>query len=505
MKKILITWVRNRDPYDNNNNNGPILSVLHNERFDSIELFTTDELITKSKNLTQELNNMKIKIDVSQTIIKLTDPRDYTEIFITVKEKLKLILEKYQNKSNLYVYLDPGTPQMKTAWIMLKLAGYLPASLIQGTEPQFNKGRFKTTEIHLDSLSFPGLELKHTKQVNIALKRYEKNKKDLLDNFKDIIGEHPEILKKYEMAYNIAPYDESVLITGESGTGKELIARKIHALSKRNNEKFVSINCAAIPESIFESELFGYKKGAFTGANADKNGLISESHKGTLFLDEIGEMPIFIQAKLLRTLQDKIITRIGDTNENKVDFRLLCATNKDLKTLINKGLFREDLYHRINVVEIKIPPLRERRSDIVLLIKYFLEKYNTEYNTNKELSELIKEKMLSYSWPGNVRELENIIKRLLLISEEKIVSNVNLLPDISKEPRDYFKDYLEFSDNNPRKGFDEYINMLQAEIFRKTLKNFEGNATKTAEYLNIKPHTFRAMLKRFEKQGYKLL
>ncbi|MCK9225072.1 MAG: sigma-54 dependent transcriptional regulator [Candidatus Muirbacterium halophilum] len=494
MKNILITWIGNRDPYSDKKIKGPVLSLLNKKKFDIVYVFHAEELSDKAYNLKEIYKNENINI-INKKII-LNDPRDYSEIFINVKSNIEEILNE-NKKSEFSVYIDPGTAQMKTVWIMLKLAGLLPAYLIQGTEPQYNNGVYKFSEIHIDNVCFPGINIDSKKEnINQSLQKFKKNKKLLHDKFSDIIGEHPEMLKCFEYAGAISGYDESVLITGESGTGKELFARKIHDLSNRKNNNFVSINCAAIPESIFESELFGYEKGAFTGAVISKKGLIEEASGGTLFLDEIGEMPLFFQAKLLRILQDGKFLSVGSTKEKKVDFRLVTATNRNLIEFINKGRFREDLYHRLTIVTIKIPPLRERRSDIVLLIKFFMEKYNKEYIKNSKLSEEIYEKMLSYSWSGNVRELENTIKRLLIISESAYIDNIDLLPEsIRINKKDHYKDYLEIR-NSKNLSVDDYIKNIEKDIYNKSLSSFDNNVSKTAEFLKVKSHTLR---KRIEK------
>lgn len=239
-----------------------------------------------------------------------------------------------------------------------------------------------------------------------------------------------------ELVERIAPYDATVLITGESGVGKSMYARIIHDCSKRKNGSFVEINCSAIPQSLFESELFGYESGSFTGAKKEgKVGLIESAEGGTLFLDEVSEIPLDVQVKLLNVIQSKQITRIGSTTPKDVDFRLVTASNKNLKSLIAEGKFREDLYYRLNVVPIKIAPLRRRPEDVIPLMEFFVKKANDKYGFNKTLDKDTYGWMIDYDWPGNVRELENIVERVLLITKKR---NVNL--------EEVFK-YYQFGEN----------------------------------------------------------
>jgi len=233
-----------------------------------------------------------------------------------------------------------------------------------------------------------------------------------------IIGESEHIKKILDFIDKVADSDASVLITGENGVGKEVVARLIHLKSPRRSEPFVDINCAAIPETLMESELFGYERGAFTGAVSSKKGKIEVANKGTLFLDEIAEMPLGLQSKLLRVLQEKVVYRLGSNKGIEVDVRFVFSTNKDLKTQIKEGAFREDLYYRINVIPIHIPPLRERKDDIVPIATYYLGEFSSKYGKKGiEFSDEVKDVFLKYSWPGNVRELKNIVERLVIMSK----------------------------------------------------------------------------------------
>ncbi|MFC7391428.1 sigma-54 interaction domain-containing protein [Scopulibacillus cellulosilyticus] len=256
--------------------------------------------------------------------------------------------------------------------------------------------------------------------------------KNLMDNYRrEVIQIQQEKLEKQPFVYknkkmdninelikSVASVDASVLILGETGVGKQVVANQIHMLSNRSDQLFITVNCGAIPESLLESELFGYEEGAFSGARkGGKLGIFELAHKGTVFLDEIGEIPLHLQVKLLHVLQDKMIMKVGGTREKKVDVRIISATNRDLKKMIKDNNFREDLYYRINTIPIHIPPLRERKEDIYVFIHHFLRTFNKQYLKNAEIGQKQLEQLLKYSWPGNVRELENVIERFVVTGQ----------------------------------------------------------------------------------------
>jgi len=237
----------------------------------------------------------------------------------------------------------------------------------------------------------------------------------------EMVGEHLSMVAIFDLVRRISPQEITVLIRGESGTGKELIARAIHVLSLRKDKPFVPVDCASLPESLFESELFGYERGAFTGADAPKEGRFEQAEGGTLFLDEIGNLSLAAQAKLLRVLQEREITRLGGRRAIPIDVRILAATNQDLENLMERQLFREDLFHRLNVFSIALPPLRHRGEDVKLLSRFFLDRFNQELGKRvRGISDEAMQLLSGYSWPGNVRELENTLKSALLLAEEEI-------------------------------------------------------------------------------------
>lgn len=321
-----------------------------------------------------------------------------------------------------------------------------------------------------------------------------------------IIGESPAIKEVYKLIGRVAASDASILVTGESGTGKELVARAIHTYSDRASKPFITLNCAAIPETLLESELFGYDKGAFTGANKDKPGKFEEANGGTLFLDEIGDMGLALQAKLLRVLQEGSFERLGSTRTQYANVRIITATNANLEALIGKKDFREDLYYRIRVVTIALPPLRLRREDIPLLARHFLKKHASESRLeNITIHPEALEKMLEYPWPGNIRELENTIKRAMILAKGNVITadllSKEFLPPVVRplQPGEGLNHYLK-TEFISREGkiFELTMSALEKDLIRWALEETGWNQAKAARKLGIS----RVMIhERIEKFG----
>lgn len=305
----------------------------------------------------------------------------------------------------------------------------------------------------------------------------------------NMIGHSLCMLQIYETIRTAAPSDASVLIEGESGTGKELIATALHEQSQRANCPFIRINCAAIPHELIESELFGYKRGAFTGADRDKRGLIEAAAGGTLLLDEIGEMPAHLQTKLLRVLQERKVRRLGDEKELDVDFRLLCSTNRETAQLLREGTLRKDLYFRISTIRITVPPLRDRLDDLLLLASHFLERYSAQYQRNiRDISREALSVLMRHPWPGNVRELESAIERAVLFCREGQLVPECLPDHIHKTSTQTF-----------RFTIPPYLPMeeIEREAILQTLQRTSGNIRKSAQILDFPRPTFYRKLKKF--------
>jgi DNA-binding NtrC family response regulator len=301
---------------------------------------------------------------------------------------------------------------------------------------------------------------------------------------KTLLGQSDAINTVRETIAKVAQTKGTVLITGESGTGKEVAARKIHASSPESSRRFVAINCAAIPENLIESELFGHKKGSFTGAVSDKEGLFKVAQGGTVFLDEIGELPKSMQAKLLRVLQEREITPVGETKPIKIDIRLIAATNRDLAADVKEGLFRQDLYYRINVVQIKMPALREHPEDIPSLAQHFIDKYAREFSRKPvRLSNAAARRLMEYRWPGNIRELENVIERAMILGVQSDALEVENLPDsfrtISDDPRSM--------GDEPESllNLDAAVDAFTRRHIEKTLKATDNDKKEAARMLGL--------------------
>lgn len=299
----------------------------------------------------------------------------------------------------------------------------------------------------------------------------------------DLVGASSGIEKIRELINQVSKTDVTVLITGESGVGKEVVAREIYKNSLRKNGPYIKVNCASIPGNLLESELFGYENGAFTGAQQKgKPGLFELANHGTILLDEIGEMPILLQAKLLRVIQEKEFIRVGGTNPIKLDIRIIAATNQDLQEQIKEGKFREDLYYRLNVVPVRVLPLRERREDIPVLAYHFLEKANKKYNRHKNFQKGAIERLEYYDWPGNIRELENIIQRLVIINDNKSITKNDTNNALGKDM------FISDLTHDSSLTLKDAVNLFEKDIIEKTLKKC-GSTYKAADILGVNQST----------------
>lgn len=317
-------------------------------------------------------------------------------------------------------------------------------------------------------------------------------------SFENIIGKSPQMQEIFKKIEKITDYKSTVLITGESGTGKELVARAIHYVGNRKKHPFIPVNCGAIPHDLLESELFGHVKGAFTGAINHKAGLIAEAHNGTLFLDEIAELPLTLQVKLLRVLQEGEIRRVGDTRTVNVDIRVIAATSKNMPAAVEQGLFRKDLYYRLNVVPLQIPPLRERREDIALLTRHFIKKHSQEME--KDIQDISPEAMkllLECDWRGNVRELENVLERAIVMTEGDTITTEYLPTDLFKVASDILLKIPE-SRLSLKDVMQEITQMTEKELILRALRQTANNRTKAAQLLQVSHRTLMYKLKEYD-------
>lgn len=389
----------------------------------------------------RELNILINNIDAG---IHIIDRDGYTLFYNSLAEKIDGLKKKDIVGKNLKDLVDKGIFSRSIGLITIeKKEKVMMTQVVNGRSifstgiPIFEKGKLSKVIVivrDIDRLEKLQHQLKVLKGENEQLLEClsKLSVKHLRDN--QLVFRSKAMNDIVQIADRVAQVDSTVLIEGESGVGKGMMAKYIHDNSYRREHPFVKVDCSSIPESLIESELFGYEEGAFTGAlKGGKEGLVQSANKGTLFLDEIGEISLQMQVKLLSMIQDKRVQPVGSTKKESVDIRIIAATNKDLYSLVQEGKFREDLYYRLCVIPIKIPPLRQRKGDIVPLIKLFLNKLNSYYGLNKSISPKAMKALLDYQWPGNVRELENVIERLVVTVEDDIIEATDVLENINKE------------------------------------------------------------------------
>lgn len=341
-----------------------------------------------------------------------------------------------------------------------------------------------------------GLEERRLREENILLKKSFQEQ----SSFENMIGKSKAMKEVFGLIEKVATTDSTVLITGESGTGKEMAARAIHALSRRRERPFVSINCAALPENLLESELFGHTKGSFTGAVADKKGMFETAQAGTIFLDEVGELSPWTQVKLFRVLQERRIRRVGGTDEIPVDVRIIAATNQDLKKRIEEGKFREELFYRLNVISFEMPALRRRTEDIPLLVSYFLQKHCDKMGRKtKRLTPEVISFLETYAWPGNVRELENLIERTVAVEERETVTVSSLPRDILELRRS------EAAQVTIKPGFDleGHLDQIAKKYIQEAGSASGGNMKKMASLLGVSYRSLRYLIEKYQLKSFK--
>jgi len=408
--------------------------------------------------------------------------RDY----VVGKTAYELVAAGFYNKSAAMEALRTK----KTCTVMLEMtAGPKKGQKIMATgTPAFDEhGEIELVVVNVRDIT-EIQNLKEQLEATMELsKRYASELEEIrLQQLKmdDLVAQSPAMQRVLELAVRVSKVDSTVLITGESGVGKEVIAKKIHLLSKRKDHSLIKINCGAIPENLLESELFGYEGGAFTGAKKEgKPGMFELASGGTLLLDEIGELPLSLQVKLLRAIQEKEIVRVGGIKPVSVDVRIIAATNKDLNDMVKKGLFRKDLFYRLNVINIKIPPLRQRREDLPPLLYFILQKYNQKYGLKKKLSQPVVEILLRYDWPGNIREVENLIERLVVLVPDDNIA-VHHLPDFLQENNMSTKTISVNGVMPLKKAIEE----LEAQLIATALKEY-GSTRKVAKALEVNQST----------------
>jgi len=496
-QNILFTFVGNRDPYvEGSEEPGPVLSLLENTEFSRVYLFcTAPQYIERAKSVEEIFRQSGIYTQFRFINLDLESPVDYQEIYSKLKASVDTIMESIAHeKASISVLLDPGTPQMQTVWFLLVRGNYLNAKLLQGIPPRFAGGAYIAREVVIDEGVLPEIRVSDKSSGKRGGTWY------VPDSERKIIGNAPAFKDAMDKALRFAEYDVSVLLQGETGCGKGLFARLIHDKSKRKTQPFIPVNCASISEQLAMSELFGHKKGAFTGAESDRLGQFRAADGGTIFLDEIGDLPLTIQPKLLRVLEEKKYFPVGSDKEIEVDVRIIAATNKELEKLVYKGEFRRDLFERLNQVTVNIPPLRERKGDIPALTDNFVEAWNSKYKERKGLSPETIQYLIDYPWPGNVRELNNTITTLCASGMSAAIGP-ELLPQKILAHFYTPKSLHGMEISIPKDGFNLKAMMYQIEksYYQKALEKAGGNKEQAAKLLGLNSPAFRkALRERFE-------
>jgi DNA-binding NtrC family response regulator len=532
----LLTFVGSRDPcalgtVEGVEQPGPVLTLLRERQFQRIVLFSTPAMYENAERTRDALRAAHGELDIALLPLAIDDPTDYAAIFRELKPVLQDMAKK-QPLRRYWVSVNSGTPQMHACWLMLVQSGALRARILQVRAADLASGvtAAVTEWDDLPELARTAPSISESRSFGIVFREPKWSCQDEPQEEPDhvvlsrdlesarasrtprrtraaqtipatlppvrpaleslrlklgIIGDHPALMEVLERAEVAAPTDMAVLITGETGTGKDLIARLVHRLSDRSDKPFVPLNCGAIARELVESTLFGHARGAFTGAIRDHQGKFEEAHGGTLFLDELGDLPLDVQVKLLRVIEDGVIQRVGSPHTTTVDVRIVAATHRDLREGIEAGTFREDLYYRITVVELNIPPLHERPTDIPKLAAHLMEGINAQIAAPKRLSPDALARLEGYRWPGNVRGLRNALTRSAISCRGEVIDADGLIlgdaRSVSNDPLDHLP--------KPCEGFDlnGYLKSVRKRLFLLALELAGGNQSQAARLLGVSP------------------
>ena len=490
---ILLTFTGFNDPYSlglvgEEEVPGPILSLAAARKFDRIILFSTPNTGEHTSATQSVLEKSYPSILVETHDLILSDPTDYQGILRGLRSHLKSIIDSAPGW-NFFISVASGTPQMHACWLLLAASGEIPARILQVRPRKFvTTSAPLVSEIDFTSHEFPVVGAK-TPLFEIVT---EGNRDvSVIVQQLGIVGDHARTRKALEIGEALAPSSAPVLILGETGTGKELFAKFVHLLSGRSTERFVPVNCAALPKELVESILFGHKKGSFTGAMADQTGKFDHANGGTLFLDELADLPSGTQAKLLRVLQDGLIEPIGAKQSHKVDVRIIAATNADIHKAVRDGQFRNDLYYRLNVGEIHLPALRDRRTDIPKIALHILDRLNAGLKNPKRLSPEALSRLQGHSWPGNVRDLENCLERSARLAKHGVLEADDLL---ISEPIAYADPLAGLPEPSEDFSLEEFLTSARKQLMLKALDIAGGNQSEAARFLGVTPQAVHKFL-----------
>jgi DNA-binding NtrC family response regulator len=486
--KILFAWIGNTDLKaaieKSKPGSGPIAQVLTKRKFDRVVLLSDHGKKSNDKFIVWLRKSTSSPIDIHHA--KLTSPTSFSEIYELARGVIQDVTKDKDGDTELVFHLSPGTPAMAAVWIILAKTRF-PAELVESSR----EAGVQTTSLPFDIAAdyIPDLLRKPDEE----LVRLSEGLPDDAPEFKDIIHRSAKMKRLIALARKAAPRNIPILIQGESGTGKELFARAIHQASPyKKSGEFVTVNCGAIPKDLVEAELFGHEKGAFTGATHSREGYIEKASGGTLFLDEIGELPLEIQVKLLRVIQEKEVVRVGSTRPRSVNFRVISATNKNLLKEVSAGTFREDLFYRLGVGILSIPSLRDREGDVGLLIDNLLEKINKESVgqpefVKRKLSVAARSTLIQHGWPGNVRELMNTLTAVTVFSPTATLQKIDVENQIHILPGNERHGILD-RPLGEGLGIDGLMEEVAAHYIKRALKETGGHKSRAAKLLGFSNH-----------------
>ena len=537
--RVLLTFVGNHDPRGADSDEyGPVLSLLEAKPFDRVVIYCTGpEYVERARAVQAEAEAWGFAGAFSFVDLELESVIDYAEIYPKLRDLTGRVIESLEvDDPDLSILLDPGTPQMQTSWFLLARSGLVRARLLQGVPRRFSGGAYKVREVDLDGADLPLVTITdHSIKPESPVVLFQPDwhgpyrgsfyKLDGLGTAEDtgsaatergragaewFVADLPAftvrdgaMLELFGRAARVAAYDNPILLLGETGVGKDVLARFIQARSRRSDGPFVILNCAAIPRELVESELFGHARGAFTGAERERLGKFRSADGGTLFLDEIGDLPLEVQPKLLRALEQGSFAPVGSDREVRADVRLVAATNRDLASMARSGTFRADLLGRVAGIELRIPPLRERRSEIVLLAEGFLEAWNGRYDEDKRFAPDLLRALESRDWPGNIRELRNAVERMAAIAlgdelgEELLEQSGAGLPARGSGGTWFAPEASSGRGRIPEGGMDlrAWLYAAEREFFREALERASGKRERAAALLGLKAPAFRKALR----------
>jgi DNA-binding NtrC family response regulator len=491
--KVLLTFTGFHDPFaasaaTGEMRAGPILTVVAERPFDRVYLFTTPKAVTLSQQTAAAIHERHPEVSVEILEVPLKDPTNYLGILRQIRSHYQKLHAKHP-EADYSISVSSGTPHMHACWLLLAASGEIPARILQSNPPEFvPEGKSPVREIDILQKDFPTI----TRTIDGPGPERD-DETSIADACRElgIVGEDPVFLKALHEAYVYSQYDDfHLLLQGETGCGKEHFAHFLHHLGPRSGKPIVTVNCSSIPENLVESQLFGHKRGAFTGASIDYEGKFKAADHGVLFLDEIGELPLLAQAKLLRALDQGEIEPVGATRPIKVNVRIIAATHRNLREMVKQGTFREDLYQRFGST-IQIPPLRSRKVDISLLATHALSAWNARHKHQKKISPSAINELIRYSWPGNVRELRRVVQQAAMFASGMVIE----LDDLRFENSLPSKATHTLPD--PHDGFqmNDFLDELKLHLIQRSLELSGGVQARAARLLGITPQAINQFLK----------